>query len=371
MVSRKTARRYCLTLGVGLCLFAAGCTKPFLHRDGVKKADRPPEPGAALLISGPAKGAAPALTTAQVQPPTAPLQTLPLPALQVSLTPVSPTPVQDITMPSTMPPLVVVSPPGSGVFKPTFHEVPAMPPLVAAPQAPEDGKTMAPLRDLHQKAAQKYASLDSYLLRLRRREVVHGQNHPEEVMLCKFRKEPWSVYFKWLGPEAKGREVVYVKGAYGNMIHSLTAAGDVPFLPAGKRFNVSPDSFLVKSKSRYPITDAGLGPLIDRFGRLAAAFEQGDMREGTAKYLGQLKRPEFDTMVEAVMQVLPPKSDPNLPRGGQRLWFFDPAIHLPVLVITQDETGREVEYYCHDRFQFPVRLDDDDFNPEVLWRGAK
>ncbi len=75
-------------------------------------------------------------------------------------------------------------------------------------------------------------------------------------------------------------------------------------------------------------------------------------------------------MVEAVKQIVPPKSDPNLPRGGQRLWFFDPAVQLPMLIITTDETNREVEYYCHDRLMFPVHLTDDDFNPDALWKAA-
>ncbi len=70
------------------------------------------------------------------------------------------------------------------------------------------------------------------------------------------------------------------------------------------------------------------------------------------------------------MQSIPPKSDPHLPRGGQRLWFFEPTVSLPMLIITTDETGREVEYYCHDRFMYPVHLTDDDFNPDVLWKTA-
>ena len=63
--------------------------------------------------------------------------------------------------------------------------------------------------------------------------------------------------------------------------------------------------------------------------------------------------------VEGVEQRVPPNSDPLLPSGGRRWWFFD-TVGLPALIITQDETGREVEYYCHDRIQAPVRLDDDD-----------
>ena len=101
---------------------------------------------------------------------------------------------------------------------------------------------------------------------------------------------------------------------------------------------------------------------------MVAGWEKGDAREGTLKYLGRLERPEFTGQVDAVHQVLPAGgSDPLLPKGGQRWWFFDVASGLPVLRITHEPAG-EVEYYCHDHIQWPVRLDDDDFNPDRLWR---
>ena len=114
-------------------------------------------------------------------------------------------------------------------------------------------------------------------------------------------------------------------------------------------------------------TKTGLGSLIERYGNMVAGIEKGDEREGTAKYLGKIKRPEFEAPVEAVQQTLAPNADPGLPKGGQRWWHFDPTSGLPVLVIANDQSG-EVEYYCHDHIQWPVRLDDDDFNPDRLWR---
>jgi hypothetical protein len=204
-------------------------------------------------------------------------------------------------------------------------------------------------------------------MRLRRREMIAGKTKPEEVLLVKLRKEPFSVYFQWQGPEGKGREVVYVKGQHGNLIHTLTAAGDVPLMPGGQIFKVSPDSALVRGRSRYPITEAGIGTIIDRFGQLVGTLEKGT-DEGSVKYMGQLKRPEFDTPLEGVLQVLPPGPDPSLARGGQRLWFFDAVHHLPALLITQDDAGRDVEYYCHDQFQLSLRLTDDDFDPAKLWK---
>jgi hypothetical protein len=227
------------------------------------------------------------------------------------------------------------------------------------------------LRLLSDKAAKQERAMAAYTMRLRRREAVGGKARPEELILVKFRQEPWGVYFKWLGPEAKGREVVYVKGRPGNEIHTLTAAGDVPLLPAGQRFSVNADSPLVKARSRYPISEAGLGNTIRKFGTIVDAVERGEFRYGTLKYLGREKRPEFDESVEVVEQTVPPQSETLLAGGGRRWWFFDTTRGLPVLIVTQDDKGREVEYYCHEQIESPVRLDDDDFNPEKLWKKAE
>lgn len=240
-----------------------------------------------------------------------------------------------------------------------------LPPPPSEPAAAEN-----PLHALHRKAALKWAQLDSYACRIRRREAIAGQPRPEEVIAAKFRKAPFSAYFQWLGPEAKGREVVYVQGQHGNLIHTLTAPGDIFLVAGGTRFKIAPDSLLVKNKSRYPITEAGVGSLIDRFGQLAQALERGEPRAGSAKYLGQLKRKEYETKVEAVLQSIAPGWEALLPGGGQRLWCFDPEHNLPVLIVTHDDVGREVEYYCHDRFEFPSRYPDDDFNPDKLWAKA-
>jgi hypothetical protein len=253
---------------------------------------------------------------------------------------------------------------------PQSEALPALVPAKATDEmAPSDpaGQQLAKLRELHRLAGQQVARMTSYILRLKRREVVQRRKHAEEIILLKFRQEPFSVYLKWLGHEAKDREVIYVKGRYGNLIHTKVAAGDILLIPAGKRFSLPPDSFLAQSNSRHPITNAGLGHLVDEFGQLVTAAERGDSRLGTLKYLGTLKRPEFTTPVDGVMQLLRPGNDPLMPGGGRRLWFFDTQSHLPVLLISHDENQQEVEYYCHDRIQFPVNLDDDDFNPDKLW----
>ena len=229
--------------------------------------------------------------------------------------------------------------------------------------------TMAPLSapQLIQNAQARYARLDSYIVRLTRREMVNGRTNPEEVMLFKFRKEPWSVHFKWLGKEGKGREVVYVKGRHEGKIHTLLAAGDIPFMPAGRRMALAPDSVLVRSATRHPIGEAGLGSSIERLATIQAAIRRGDSRQGSLTLLGPSKRTEFDQPVQALQHTLPAGLDPSLPRGGKRTFYFDPENGLPMLICTVDERGRDVEYYRYAWLQPSVKLDDADFDPEQLW----
>ena len=223
-----------------------------------------------------------------------------------------------------------------------------------------------PLRVLYQRAAERHATMDSYLFRLKRREVVNGKKQPEEVMRVQVRRDPYSVHLVWLNEKSKGQEVIYVQGKYGNKMQVLLAAND-PFALLGRRQSIATDDAMVRAASRYSITGTGFGSLIERFGQMVAVAEKSDPRDGTVKYLGSVQRPEFEAKLEAVHQVLPPNADPQLPKGGQRWWFFDATNGLPVLIIAHDASG-EVEYYCHDHIQAPAQLDDNDFNPERVWR---
>jgi hypothetical protein len=224
---------------------------------------------------------------------------------------------------------------------------------------------------LYNQAALRFATIDSYVARLRRREQVKGKDQAEELILFKFRKQPWSVYFKWLGEQGHDREVIYVKGQHGDTIHTLLAAGDMPLAPAGKHMALPPDNIFVRSASRHAIIEAGIGVMIEKFGRALDAQEQGEKKFGPLTYIGSNKRPEFDMPLETLDHLIPPGIEPQLPRGGRRWVFFDSVSHLPVLMITHDDKDHEVEYYCYDRLQYPVKLDDFDFDPDRLWPAKK
>jgi hypothetical protein len=275
-------------------------------------------------------------------------------------------------VPVPPPPLGRPEAPAAGAPAPARPASPSESRPAAAPTRAAEAPAPALLtaRQLIDRASNRYARMDSYIVRLTRREMVNGKTNPEEVMLVRFRKEPWSVYLKWLGKEGKGREVVYVKGQHEGKIHTLLAAGDIPFVPAGRRMSLAPDNVLVRNATRHPISEAGIGASIERLGQIESAVQRGNPRAGRLTLLGPLKRPEFEQPVQALEHTLPPGLDPSLPKGGKRTFFFDPETAFPMLICCVDERGEEVEYYRYAWLQPSVNLDDADFDPDQLWGKA-
>jgi hypothetical protein len=282
-----------------------------------------------------------------------------------------PRPMPEIKQASTLPSL----PPPPTPPKPTTGEAPLLqiPPGSPTPSqnpVPANPMETGDLKQVIHLSNAAYGQIDSYMARLTRREQVNGKNKPEELMLFKFRKQPWSVYFKWLGTEGHDREVVYVKDKYENKIHTLLAAGDVLFMPAGKRMALAPDSVMVKTACRYPITEAGMGASITRITALQAAIEHGDKTHGTLADLGVQKRPDYPGPLRLIEHTIPANVEQAMTRGGKRIYGFDLESRLPVLLLCVDDKGQEVEYYRYDRVM-SVKLDDADFNPDNLGASTK
>ncbi len=229
-----------------------------------------------------------------------------------------------------------------------------------------DESNRSALKRLAHRAAEQEKSLSNYMCRIRRREQVNGKDQPEEIILLKFCRAPLCIHCKWLGEEAKGREIIYIKGQHDDRANILTGKGDM--VGSGKRMTFPIESPIVRSKSRRPLTEAGIGTAAVRFAALIDSIEQGQSNAGLIRHLGWQSRPEFSKPVEAVEQTIPSNAEPLLPKGGIRYYFFDDVTGLPGLIVTLDDAKHLVEYYHFDRLQSPANLDDSDFNPDILWR---
>jgi hypothetical protein len=199
--------------------------------------------------------------------------------------------------------------------------------LETHPSAVRENEPRTP-RELYDKAVASYGRIDSYLARYVQRNPAKKEGK-EEVLVFSFRKHPWSVRFKCLNGEGEGREVLY---------------------------------------SNKPITESGIGAMIDRFGKLVEAQERGDISPGRLEILGKTRRVGYDQPLLLVRETIPPGADPDLPKGGSRLIGFHRTLHLPVLAIVHNDIGQEVDYYRFDRLETNVRLDDKDFEPNQMAR---
>jgi hypothetical protein len=192
---------------------------------------------------------------------------------------------------------------------------------------------------------------------------------PEEQMLMNFSLQPRSVYYRWLDEKNAGRECVYVEGLNEGKL--ITRGGKSDFMLVGRRIAVDPEGLLARSKSRYSITEAGLDNMVRRLERKVALQEKGDGSQGTVKYLGTQKVPEYPEDLLHLVNEIPPGADPVFPKGALRHWYFEPTSGRLVLLHATDPRGEFLEHYLFDRFIPNAALGDPDFNPDQLWPNQK
>ncbi len=260
----------------------------------------------------------------------------------------------DPAMPSPFAPQQPAAP--APAAAPAVTATPAPPSANAAPAASDP---LAAVRKVAATAVRKWETVDSYEARMTRREVVKGDEGPVEEVIFRFRKSPFSIYMQNVGEAGKGREVLYVQGQNGDKMTVVTGAGD-GF--RGLKLALSPDDPKVTSKSRHTIREAGFGNGIARFARTLEAIDAGRVPATTLRPFGRITRTDYPSPLELVEQTIHPGEDPLLPKGGSRQWFFDPTPEspshgLPVLAITRDAAGREVEYYRFTDVRTPLSDD--------------
>ena len=255
--------------------------------------------------------------------------------------------------------------------RPKPQPTPAAPRPNAEPTPPavaisDDGVAVKKLLDA---ATKRYADVTDYEARLVKREVVNGKQLSQDEIVYRVRTSPLSVSMKVLSAEGQGREVMYVKGQFDNKIHLITGKGDHLIAGAGFRTDMDPDSKTATAKSRYRIYEAGFGRTLTG---LAKALNPPDGASApSVKSLGLVPRKEMPYALEGVEVTIRAGEDPLLAKGGRRQVYFDPkpdspGYVLPILVVTTDADGKEVEYYFFDQLKVPSGMKDADWNPANL-----
>ncbi len=218
--------------------------------------------------------------------------------------------------------------------------------LAAGADALDPGEFVAGMRE-------RYAGVASYVARFVRQEQVDGILRPREEALLKFQR-PGRLYLRWVDGPPRGREILFVPGRDGDQVLIHEPRG------LGRLFTVTlpPDAPRVLEQSRHPITDIGIGRLVELLAdNLARAAAQRDLRLsdlGVAEEGGRVRR----------------RTELRF-AGGQSAGYYasrvvvavDERFGLPTGVIAFDADDRLVALYDYRDVRLNVELDSRAFDP--------
>jgi hypothetical protein len=227
------------------------------------------------------------------------------------------------------------------------------------PQPAQESPLDQPLR-MAAEARQVYAQVRDYQCILITQERIKGMLQTEEVIQLSFRKDPFSVYMKWLSPKDKaGQEVCYVNGKNQNKMRVLAAAG----LGRGLGWlTIAVDDPKVKDRSRHVITETGFGNLIDR-------CEKGWADERPLNK-NKVAIAEYEYNQRRCMRVETIHTDKDVRFYCYRsVVYFDKETKLPVRMECYDwpktggpPEGDLLECFSYINMQYNVNLQDAMFN---------
>ena len=129
---------------------------------------------------------------------------------------------------------------------------------IAAASKLEKGHELAPALQMGRDADSVFGKIEDYTATFHKDEVV-GKRRIRQEMLIKVRENTFSVYLKFLKPDA-GREVIYIDGKNdGNLQTHGTGLGAVV-----GTLNLDPKGSLAMEDSRYPVTLIGMRKMVQK-----------------------------------------------------------------------------------------------------------
>ncbi len=205
-------------------------------------------------------------------------------------------------------------------------------PVAPAPATPSASVVTRSLEEplrLIQEARRVYASVRDYQCTFIKQERIDGQLSPENVIQFRARTTPFSVNMLWQAPRSqRGQEACYVAGQNNGRLRArgTGALSLVGFV------SLDPQSPRARGASKYSITEAGIGNLIERF----AAGWQLEQRLGLTQV--RIDLGEFAARPAIRVETTHPTRAPGLLFYRSVVWF-DQQTSLPVRVENYDWPG--------------------------------
>jgi len=204
-----------------------------------------------------------------------------------------------------------------------------------------------------------YEDIEDYEATFIRQETVRGKLRKPEKIAFYF-KRPFKVRMRWLSGSKTQSEIVYVKGENDNKI-LVKMKGLLGGLI--KVLKVDVDGYLARRSSSRPVTQAGIGKMIDSLIDLTTRAKNQDEVELT--YLGE----EWvdDRKVDVVERLLPADKY----EAPRTLIYIDKRLDVPIQTILYDGEGEVYEQYKYQDLLVNVGLEDSLFTFEMRYKDIQ
>jgi len=227
------------------------------------------------------------------------------------------------------------------------------------PQQSGESPLDTPLRLISQARA-SYDQINDYACLFVKRERLHNQLQPENLVAMRVRTRPFSVDMQWLKPaDMSGQEACYVAGRNaGQMrVRSSGLLGTVGFV------SLDTKDPRVLENSRHSITEAGIGNIISRFG------EGWTMERSINKTRVQVAEYDYNKRHCMRVETVHPDNSDRVFLFYRSVVYFDRENNLPIRVENYDwpkkpgdSAGELVESYSYADLKINLHLKDDVFN---------
>lgn len=199
-----------------------------------------------------------------------------------------------------------------------------------------------------------YDSVATYTAVFHKQQRVAGKLLPEETILLKCRKKPFSLYMKWIRAPYKGSELLYVAGWNEGRIRAHRG-GILRFVTR----NIDPRDAGLMADNLRPVTSTGIGYLLDTVAtNIRKAIKVGEV---TFSERGQETVYGRNTQI---VEVTFPKERAKDYDGYRYVINQDVETKMLVRIRIYDRDDRLVENYGYENLDLNAPLADADFDPK-------
>ncbi len=225
---------------------------------------------------------------------------------------------------------------------------------LAAPCYAQKPMTLEEVEAVIHSMQKAHASLADYVTIFHEKIIVDDGESSTQKVLLKFQK-PFSVYLRWLDGDSLGREVIYIKGAYdGKMwVHN----GSFPDIT----LCLSPEICQALSNGRHPVTEAGVGFIVDTIANDLA--QSKDRPQDKVRCVDHGQRVVLGEVSRCLELISPPREDSSF-YGHRAFLCQSQRTGLLNKITVWDHQNKMVEDYGFENTMVNVGLTAKDFDPE-------